>query len=93
MEIGYSITLHSLVTARDIPTLDLFWRHEIRDAIRGKLTTYPQTFGKPLRQVLVGCWALRVGDYRVVYKIEKKTVHIIAIAHRSSKYRGIEKRV
>ena len=93
MEVRYSITLHPLVINEDIPRLDTFWRHEIRDAVRAKLTTKPELYGKPLRQSLKGHRSLRVGDYRVVYRIERKVVRIIAIFHRSDKYKGIEKRI
>ena len=93
MEIDYSLSHHPLVIKEDIPRLDQFWRHEIRDAVRTKLLTQPELFGKPLRRTLKGCRTLRVGDYRVVYRIEKKIIKIIAIVHRSGKYRGIEKRM
>ena len=93
MEVRYSITLHPLVTSHDIPRLDAFWRHEIRDAVRAKLTTEPELYGKPLRQSLKGCRGLRVGDYRVVFQIRPRTVHIFAVVHRSGKYKGVGKRV
>lgn len=93
MEIGYSVVLEPLVTARDIPRLDTFWRHTIRDAIREKLTVNPDIYGKPLRQSLKGCRALRVGDYRVVFQIQQKVIHVIVIIHRSTKYKGVEKRI
>ncbi len=93
MEINYSITLHSAVTTRDIPKLDTFWRYAIRDAIREKLTTRPEVYGKPLRQTLKGCRVLRVGDYRIVFHIQQRVVRIVAITHRSSDYKDIEKRI
>jgi mRNA interferase RelE/StbE len=93
MEVSYSITLLPIVIAEDIPKLDVFWRGEVRDAIRSKLTTNPEIYGKPLRQSLQGCRRLRVGDYRAVFKIEKRVVQVIAIIHRSTKYKGVEKRL
>lgn len=35
-------------------------------------------------------WRIRIGDYRIVYEIEKEivTVHIIKIGHRKDVYRG-----
>ena len=93
MEIDYSLSHHPLVIKEDIPRLDQFWRHEIRDAVRTKLLTQPELFGKPLRRTLKGCRTLRVGDYRVVYRIERRIIRIIAIIHRSGKYKGIEKRI
>jgi len=93
MEVNYSITLHPLVISKDIPRLDPRWRQEIRDSIRIKLGTRPELFGKPLQEDLRGLRRLRVGDYRVVFQIQKRTVHIIAIRHRSDGYKGIEKRI
>ena len=88
----YSVTYHRLVFG-EVAGLDSFWRKQILSAIEGKLLIQPELFGKPLRQSLKGHRSLRVGDYRVVYRIEKRTVRIIAIVHRSSKYKGIEKRM
>jgi len=93
MEMKYSITLHPLVTSYDIPQLDTFWRHTIRDAIREKLATKPEIYGKPLRYNLKGCRALRIGDYRAVFQMEHATVYVVAIVHRSSKYKGVERRI
>ena len=93
MEVNYSITLHPQVISRDIPQLDVQWKIAIQSAIRTKLTTLPEIYGKPLRQTLKGYRALRVGDYRIVFQIQKKLVRIIAILHRSAGYKGIEKRI
>ena len=93
MGVRYTITLHPLVVAEDIPRLDASWRVIVRDAIREKLCTHPEVFGKPLRQQLKGCRTLRVGDYRVVYWIDRKIIRILAIIHRSAGYTEIEKRL
>ena len=88
----YSVKYHYLVFD-EVARPDSFWRRQILLVIENKLLIQPQLFGKPLRQTLKGYRSLRVGDYRVVYRIEKKVVKIVAIVHRSSKYRGIEKRI
>lgn len=46
----------------------------------------PITSGKPLRYNLKGHRCLRVSDYRVIYRIENKSVIIIAIKHRKDIY-------
>ena len=45
--------------------------------------------GKPLRAGLKGLWSLRVGKYRVVYKVvrEEGIVQLITIGHRKKVYR------
>jgi mRNA interferase RelE/StbE len=46
----------------------------------------PVGFGKPLRYSLKGHRRLRVGDYRIVYRIENNNVLIVAIKHRKDIY-------
>jgi len=46
----------------------------IQSAIEKRLLTDPVKFGIPLRSTLRGYRKLRVGDYRVIYKIEEKIV-------------------
>ena len=60
----------------------------IRKAIEKKLTVDPIAFGKPLRYSLKGYRRLRVGDYRVLYKIieDKVLVIIVDLDHRKDIY-------
>ena len=69
------------VIREDIPNLGSF-KNRIKKAIEEKLTRNPVEFGKPLRYSLKGCRRLRVGDFRVIYTIEEKTVLIVKIGHR-----------
>jgi len=62
-------------------------RERIKKAIENKLTTHPEIFGKPLRQSLEGCRSLRVGSYRVIFKIVGQTVKILLFGHRSTIYK------
>jgi hypothetical protein len=45
-----------------------------------------------LRFSLKGLRSLRVGDYRVVFRIQKNEVFIVLIAHRSFVYKEADKR-
>jgi mRNA interferase RelE/StbE len=67
-------------------------REMIQKAIEKKLTVDPVAFGKPLRYSLKGYRRLRVGDYRVIYKIieDKVLVIIIDIDHRKDVYENDE---
>ena len=58
-------------------------REMIRNAIEKKLMVDPITFGKPLRYSLKGYRRLRVGDYRVIYRIieDKVLVMIVDVDH------------
>ncbi len=49
-------------------------------------------YGFPLRKTLKGYWKLRVGNYRVVYKMAGDTVTIFCIAHRKEVYQLTGKR-
>ncbi|MEK7098809.1 MAG: type II toxin-antitoxin system RelE/ParE family toxin [Patescibacteria group bacterium] len=88
----YSLKYHRLIPA-DLERIDSFWREHIGSAIKDKLTTQPELFGKPLRHSLKGCRSLRVEDYRVIFQIEEQFVKVVIIGHRRDVYRGAEKRV
>lgn len=84
----YSIEYLESVVKRDIPALTQKIRILIRRAIEERLAKDPIGFGKPLRYSLKGHRRLRVGDYRIVYRIEPETkiVLIVAIKHRKHVY-------
>ena len=78
----------------DIARLSSASQKRIKKVIEEKLTTKPELFGKPLRYSLLGFRSLRVGDYRIVYIIEKnREVFIVLIAHRKDVYKLASGRV
>jgi mRNA interferase RelE/StbE len=89
----FEIFYHPDVVRKDIPQLSPDWRAAVRAAIEEKLTERPEIFGKPLRQSLRGYRKLRVGDYRVVFRIGGQRVFILAILHRSIVYARAQKRM
>ncbi|MBL4760336.1 MAG: type II toxin-antitoxin system RelE/ParE family toxin [Mariprofundaceae bacterium] len=48
-------------------------------AIDEKLLTEPETFGASLRKDLAGLRKLRVGDVRIVYRVEKERIEVLVI--------------
>ncbi len=66
-------------------------RRRIYFVIEQKLSIHPEIFGKPLRSPLFSFWSLRIGEYRVIYRIEGNTVHVELIGHRSTIYPDAEK--
>lgn len=92
MEIIFTIQFHHAVVKYDIPQLSLPVKRRIQKAIHTKLATHPELFGKPLRQSLRGYRKLRVGDYRVIFRIEGTAVKILAILHHSIVYDRIGRR-
>lgn len=93
MSHSYEIIYHMSVVREDIPKLSTSWKEHVRIAIEKKLTTSPDIFGKPLRQSLRGYRSLRVGEYRVIFKIKGSTVMVLLIEHRSVVYEQVGKRV
>jgi len=83
---SFLICYQQEVVTTDIPALPKRERERIRKAIEEKLTTHSEIFGKPLRRSLKGYRNLRVGDYRVLFRIEDAEVKIFAIGHRSVIY-------
>ena len=83
----YRVEYLRAVAQSDIPALPKSVKRQIRRAIEQKLTTHPFELGKPLRYSLRGARRLRVGDYRVVYRIEPPdVVLVIKIGHRREVY-------
>ena len=84
----YLIQYLDTVTSNDIPSLPKRMKSSIKRAIEERLMVDPVGFGKPLRYSLKGHRRLRVGDYRVVYRIEdeRDTVLIVTIKHRKKVY-------
>lgn len=84
----YSIEYLDLVVDEDIPALPKRMRDLIRRAIEERLTVEPIGLGKPLRYSFVGHRRLRVGDYRIVYRVEQnlRRVIIVGIKHRKDIY-------
>ncbi|OGP67668.1 MAG: addiction module antitoxin RelB [Deltaproteobacteria bacterium RBG_19FT_COMBO_43_11] len=88
----FTIFYHPDVRDVDLPLLDNKIKARIRRAIEERLRTQPQNYGTPLRKTLKGYWKLRVGDYRIVFKISGHEVLVLAICHRRNVYPKIEKR-
>lgn len=83
----YRIDYLASVVKDDIPKVSLADRKRIKRAIEERLTRNPIEFGKPLQYSLKGCRRLRVGDYRVIYRIEENhVVLVVKIGHRKEVY-------
>ncbi len=64
-------------------------RTRIREAIEKRLMNSPFNYGKPLTGGWRGYRRLRVGDYRIIYRVyeERIVVFIIEIDHRKNVYK------
>ncbi len=83
---NFEVVYHDLVVKDDIPSFSKTMKERIKIAIEKKLMTEPDKYGKPLRRSLKGYRKLRVGDYRIIFRIEEKRVKIFLIQHRSTVY-------
>ena len=88
MDIVYSFEYLEEVVKNDISQIPQNIRNIIKRAIEERLGVDPFSFGKPLRYSWNGHKSLRVGDYRIIYRIkeEEKIVLIVAIKHRKEAY-------
>jgi len=91
--VPFELRYHPDVKSIDIPLLDAKLRTRIKNAIERRLITAPHLYGEPLRKTLRGYWKLRIGDYRVVFKIVAEEVWILGIIHRKKVYEAIKKRL
>lgn len=90
---SYEILYVDKVVKDDIPKILGSYRNRIKQAIETKLMTEPDLYGKPLRKSLKGYFKLRVGDYRIIFRIENQKVKIFAITHRRVVYEIVSGRV
>jgi mRNA interferase RelE/StbE len=83
----FRIEYLATVVRQDITRLSGDARKRIKKAIEERLASNPVEYGRPLQYSLKGCRRLRVGDYRVIYKIEEPdVVLIVKIGHRKDVY-------
>ena len=76
---------------KEISKLNTQVQERIFRFLKGRLAKQenPRMLGEALAGPLKGFWKYRVGDYRIIAKIEDETItiYVIAIGHRSEVYR------
>jgi mRNA interferase RelE/StbE len=80
--VAFTVKYHPDVREVDLPRINVKMWERIRRAIESRLMTAPQKYGLPLRKSLGGYWKLRVGDYRIVFKVQGEVVYVLGIRHR-----------
>lgn len=85
---AFAVEYLDTVVAEDIPALPKTMRELIKRAIETRLVADPIGLGKPLRYSFIGHRRIRVGDYRIICRIDvrKNIVTIILIKHRKEVY-------
>jgi mRNA interferase RelE/StbE len=89
----YEILYVDEVVHDDLPIILEPWKSDIRKAIELKLMTRPEVYSRPLRRSLKGYRKLKVGDYRIILRIEDNAVKVFIIQHRSVVYETAPKRL
>lgn len=91
----WKATYHKKVMDSDVPKLSGDIRLRIQKAIKEKIETRPDIFGKPLQHSLAGCRSVRVGEYRIIFVLleKKRESFIVYIGHRSVSYDKVMPRV
>ena len=88
----YGVKYHPEVKTKDLLEINPDMKARIKKAIEERLQVAFYDYGLPLRKSLKRYWKLRVGDYRIVYKIDDNTVRIFCICHRKNVYKVAEGR-
>jgi mRNA interferase RelE/StbE len=74
--------------AKDISKLDNLVRKRIHDAVTTKLVVDPIGNSKKLQDFEVsGVRRLRVGNYRVIFFLDKSIIEILKVGHRREIYK------
>ena len=81
---SWTVVFHREVLSRDLPKLPAADRELILLAIEQRLGAAPESYGKPLSGVLHGFRRLRVGDYRIVYRVvrDRVVVEVVCVGIR-----------
>jgi mRNA interferase RelE/StbE len=87
----YTVVYGDTITIKDLQKIDRSTLKRIKQDIETKLTVAPSRFGKPLRTSLKGYRRLRIGSWRVIFKIEQQTVRIVFIGKKPEVYHQLLK--
>ena len=89
---SYHLFYHPDVT-KDLAQLPKNIKNRIGKAIEARLINDPFNYGDPLKRSLQSFRKLRVGDYRVIYKVEGNQVIVLKIGHRKEVYEKVFSRI
>ena len=89
----FELRYHPDVKKNDLPIINKKLKERIKKAIEERLLVSPEQYGEHLRKTLKSYWKMRVGDYRVVFKITGQEILILGICHRKEVYQIAEGRI
>ena len=82
---NYKVIYHHEIPD-DLANIPANIKERIQKAVESRLLVDPINYGLPLRKSLQGHRKLRVGDYRVIYRIDGEMIIVLKIAHRRDVY-------
>jgi len=88
----YEVSYH-LDIPKDLQKIPRNVKETIKRAIEERLLVHPEVASEPLRRDLKGYRKLRVGDYRVIHKIQGNSIFILKIGNRKDVYKKILSRI
>jgi mRNA interferase RelE/StbE len=91
--VPFEIKYHPDIKNKDILKFDSVVKERVKKAIETKLLKTPHNYGEPLRRTLKGYWKLRVGDYRVIFRVYEERIFILGIRHRNEVYKNMIERI
>lgn len=89
----YSLFYHPDIRGKDLPVIPVNIKDRIKRAIEQRLLFDPVKYGDPLKRGLRGYRKLRVGDYRIIYRVDKEKIAILKIGHRKDVYHEVYLRI
>lgn len=89
----YELLYHPDVLKEDLRRIPANIKKRLRIAIETRLQNDPVLYGQPLRQSLKGYRRIRVGDWRIIYRIESSVVIILKIGNRKDVYEEVFRRL
>ena len=89
----YKLLYHPDIVKEDLPEIPKNIQNIVRRAIEERILSNPILYGHPLRHSLLGHRKLRVGDYRIIYRVQEDEVIILKIGHRKDVYKKVLKRI
>ena len=75
----WTVLIHPRVLAEDLKRFDPPVQRQLIRTLRKRLSIDPKSYGEPMRGELAGLWKLRVGEYRVVYRMVEKRIEVLVL--------------
>jgi len=82
----WQVLYHPDVARKDLPKIPRNMRARLKRAVESRLLVDPILAGAPLRKDLTGYRKLRVGDYRIIYRVQEEEIRVLIIGHRRDVY-------